>query len=201
MSSFNEQEKDILLSWANDFRIALSASQVELLALYLDELWAWNKKMNLTGLCSRERIITELLLDSLMPSSLLPEEGTLLDVGSGAGFPCVPVKICRPRLKAHLLEPNSKRVSFLKQIIRLTGLKEVRVIRGRIGEDEALLRPEGYHAVTARALADLPRTLTWCAPHLRAGGLFVSFQGDAFQDAIRDSSYTVSYTHLTLPTN
>ena len=198
MSSLNEQEKNLILAWADDFSIELSATQADQLAIYLNELWEWNKKFNLTGLNSREKIVTELLLDSILPSPLLPERGDLLDVGSGAGFPSIPLKICRPRLKTHLLEPNSKRVSFLKHVIRLAGLKDIRVIRGRIGKDTSLLLKEGYHAVTARALADLPRTLTWCAPLIRPGGLFISFQGGAFQDSIKKSSLILNENSLCL---
>ena len=84
-----EEEKEIVRTWAHDFGVALSDSQLDLMGLYLEELWEWNRKFNLTGLCSREEIITELLMDSLIAAAFLPEEGRLLDVGSGAGFPAL----------------------------------------------------------------------------------------------------------------
>ena len=148
----DEDEKQKLRSWAADMGIALSPSRIDLFGLYLSELFEWNKRINLAGLSSRKRIIKELLLDSIIPLSFLPEEGRFLDIGSGAGFPAIPIKICRPRIKAHLLEPNSKKVSFLKQIVRLTKLCEIEIIRGRIERDGNLLHPDGYHIISSRAL-------------------------------------------------
>jgi 16S rRNA (guanine527-N7)-methyltransferase len=149
---------------------------LSLFRLYLDELWVWNQRVNITGLATRDSVITELFLDSLVPAPFLPDEGTLLDVGSGGGFPGVPLKIYKPRLSVHLLEANSKRVSFLKQVIRLLDLKDVQVIRGRIEArgDEA---HDGYDVVTARALASPVQTMLWCAPFLSCNGYLVIFLG------------------------
>ena len=188
MSNPDQKEKDLILEWMHNFSVELSLTQLDLLFIYLNELWEWNKKFNLTGLSSRANIITELLLDSLLPLPYLPKTGNLLDVGSGAGFPSIPIKICHPNLKADLLEPNSKKVSFLKQIIRITGLRDIRVIRGRIDEDSSLLLAEEYNIVSTRALADLPHTLMWCAPFISPGGIFISFQGNTFQNSLKKSS-------------
>jgi len=182
----NEQQK--LRSWAQDFGIKLSHYQISLFGIYLDELWEWNKKVNLTGLSSRQRIITELLLDSLIPSPFLPEEGRLLDLGSGAGFPGIPLKICKPQLKIHLMEANSKKVNFLKRVIRVTKLYEIEVMRGRIEKDGSILDPKGYNIITARALALLPQILVWCAPYLMPGGLIVNFQGSRFEKVLEESA-------------
>jgi 16S rRNA (guanine527-N7)-methyltransferase len=154
--------------------------------MYLDELCEWNMKMNLTGMTCRERIIRELLLDSLFPARYLPEEGRVLDVGSGAGFPAIPLKICKPKLKMHLIEASLKKVNFLKQVVRRVNLSGVEIIRGRIEADGNLLCREGYNIITARAVACLPKTLAWCAPYLMPGGLFVNFQGSGFEDALRE---------------
>ena len=182
----NEQQK--LHSWAQDYGIELSDYQIRLFGIYLDELWEWNKKVNLIGLSSRQRIITELLLDSLIPSPFLPEEGRLLDVGSGAGFPAIPIKICKPQLKIRLMEANSKKVNFLKQVIRVTKLYEIEVMRGRIEKDGSILSPKGYHIITARALAPLPQILAWCTPYLMPGGLIVNFQGSQLGKVLEENS-------------
>ena len=188
MSKLNRKEKDILLSWALGSGIHLSGFQIHQFAAYMDELCDWNKRINLTGVSSREGIFKELLLDSMIPASFLPEKGNLLDVGSGAGFPAIPLKICKTRLSFHLMEAKPKKVNFLKQVIRLTGLKGIDIIRGRIEKDKGLLRAEGYHIITARALAHLPQTLTWCAPRLMPGGMIVSFQGSRFECDLKESS-------------
>ncbi|MDY6972746.1 MAG: 16S rRNA (guanine(527)-N(7))-methyltransferase RsmG [Thermodesulfobacteriota bacterium] len=194
----DKDEQRNLYSWAHDFGIELSEAQVHLCGAHINELWEWNRRVNLTGLSSREKIIRELVLDSLIPSPFLPEDGRLLDVGSGAGFPGIPLKICRPRLEAHLMEANSRRVSFLKQVIRITKLRGIKVVRGRIEKDGSLLHPEGYHIITARALAPLPRTLSWCAPHLVPGGLIMNFQGSLFENALKESSDTIRKHKLLL---
>jgi len=197
-TGLDKGEQRNLRSWAHDFGIKLSASQIHIFGIYLDELWEWNRQVNLTGLSSRARIIKELLLDSLIPSLFLPEEGRFLDVGSGAGFPGIPLKICKSRLKAHLMEANSKKVSFLQQVIRRTKLRGIEVMRGRIEMDKDLLHPEGYHIITARALARLPQTLIWCAPHLMSGGLIMNFQGSLFEDALKESADVIREHRLFL---
>ena len=194
----NSSEQESLRTWARNFGINLSSYQIGLLGVHLDELWEWNKKTNLTGLSSREKIIKELILDSMIPSVYLPDRGRLLDIGSGAGFPGIPLIICKPALTAHLLEPNSKKTSFLKQTIRLTKLRQIHVIRGRIEQCAGLLDPEGYHIITARALAHLPRVLEWCAPHLTAEGLVVNFQGEQLQKSLEDSSDVINQQSLSL---
>lgn len=194
----NGSEQQNLCSWARDFGIDLSPHQIGLLGIHLDELWEWNKKTNLTGLSSRQKIIRELILDSMIPSVFLPDHGRLLDVGSGAGFPGIPLIICKPGLTAHFLEPNSKKTSFLKQIIRLTELRQINVIRGRIEKSPDLLNPEKYHIITARALAHLPQALKWCAPHLAAEGVFVNFQGEQFQKGLEDSLDVIRQQRLSL---
>jgi 16S rRNA (guanine527-N7)-methyltransferase len=116
----------------------------------------------------------------------------MLDVGSGAGFPGVPLKIYNPLLKTDLLETNSKKVSFLKQVIRLLGLNEIEGIRGRIETNghthkEHVPHHTRYHIITARALAHLSQTLTWCAPYLDPGGLLVGFLGSRAEDDMKKS--------------
>lgn len=176
--------RTILLSWCRDFGLTLSNAQIHLLGVYVNELWEWNRRFNLTGLSSMEKVVKELLLDSLLPAEFLPEHGRLLDVGSGAGFPAIPLKICRPQLTVHFMEANSKKGSFLKHVARLLGLSQVKVITGRIERDIGLLHQEGYHMITARAVAPLPQAMEWCAPALIAGGLFVTFQGGQLEEVL-----------------
>jgi len=157
--------------------VILSPSALEGLGIFLDELTRWNAKINLTGLKSRERIIHELLIDCFVPVPFLPEQGSLLDVGAGAGFPGLVLKICSPSLRVSLLEPNGKKAAFLRHVIRMCGLKQIQVIQARAEPGAGELASEGYHVVTARALAGLEETLTLCGPWVMQGGLFVTFQG------------------------
>ncbi|MBW2708077.1 MAG: 16S rRNA (guanine(527)-N(7))-methyltransferase RsmG [Deltaproteobacteria bacterium] len=164
----------------------LSPEQKALLSTFVEELTAWNNHMNLTGLSSPRRIMDELVADSLMPLPYLPDTGICLDVGSGAGFPAIPLKICRPAMNFFLMEPNLKKGSFLKQIIRLCGLKQIEVIRARIETLSPPLPFERCHVITSRAMAPLPKLIGWCAPYLAPGGLMVAFLGNRFEDILAE---------------
>ena len=166
--------------------INLSPRQKELLCIFVEELTAWNKHMNLTGLSSTKRIMDELVADSLMPAPYLPDNGLLLDVGSGAGFPAIPLKICRPEMKFFLLEPNLKKGSFLKQVIRLCGFKEIEVIRERIEKPSRALPFTKCDIITSRAMAPLPQLIKWCTPFLAPEGLMVAFLGNRFKDILAE---------------
>jgi len=187
LSKPDKREVEKFRSLLNRFGIELSWDQTHKVDIFLDELEEWSKKFNLTGLSSRQSIINELLIDSMMPAPYIPDKGNLLDIGSGAGFPGIPIKICKPGLQCQLMEPNAKKISFLKQVIRLADLEKVDVIKGRIGEEESLLHPEGYDVVTSRGLAPLPQFLTWGAPHLTPGGLIVAFLGSQVEEAMKKS--------------
>jgi 16S rRNA (guanine527-N7)-methyltransferase len=159
----------------------------------MDELWSWNRKFNLTGLEDRGRMVIELLLDSLLPAPFLPREGDLLDAGSGAGFPGLPLKILCPLHHAFLVEPNSKKVSFLRHIIRMTRLKEVEIIKGHVEELPAEVR---YDIVTARALAGLGKTLDCCGPRVKQGGLLVLYLGARAGEQLKERERLVAAHHL-----
>lgn len=193
-----EHEIRVLGEKSLDYGIELTEDQLSLFQIYLDELWAWNRRMNLTGLSQRERIVFELFLDSLIPVPHLADTGRALDVGSGAGFPGIPLKICKPGLRTHLLEANSKKVSFLKQVIRLLKLHETEVIRGRIEKERDALHPGGYHLITARALAPLAQNVAWCAPLLSDGGVLVSFLGGHADDEVKENRQVIEDLDLSI---
>jgi 16S rRNA (guanine527-N7)-methyltransferase len=153
----------------------------------------WNRKFNLTGLEDRSRMVIELFLDSLLPSPFLPGEGNLLDVGSGAGFPGLPLKIHCPLRNTFLLEPNSKKVSFLRHVIRLIELAGVQTIKSRV---EHLPKEARYDLVTARALAEFGKTLEWCAPLVSPGGFLVLYLGTRAEDNLKESECSVADHHL-----
>lgn len=189
--SLEGREKRALLEWSQRFGLNLTEFHILRLNFFLCELNEWNEKINLTGPSSETRIFRELLLDSLIPCPFLPEEGALLDVGSGAGFPAIPIKICKPRLRVHLLEPNRRKCSFLKQVIRVTGLNDIDVLRARIEQGEGLLLPGGYQVITARAFMPMAQMLARCGPHLAEGGLIVLFVGKNAEELLADCRETL----------
>jgi 16S rRNA (guanine527-N7)-methyltransferase len=170
-------EMSLLAEKAAALGTHLSSLEIDLFKLYLKELWEWNQRFNLTGLKTLDRIVIELFLDSLIPSPCLPDEGLMLDAGSGAGFPGVPLKILHPRIEIRLLESNAKKVIFLRHIVRSLQLKGAQVIQGRIEASGKWFHAEAFQVITARALADLRQIISWCSPLLKDGGYLVAFLG------------------------
>ncbi|MFC1581031.1 16S rRNA (guanine(527)-N(7))-methyltransferase RsmG [Thermodesulfobacteriota bacterium] len=191
-------ELELLREEALHFGIALSDPQLHRFRVYLDELWEWNSRINLIGMDTRKRVVMELFLDSLMPAPYLPDNGKMLDVGSGAGFPGIPLKIFLPDYALHIVEPKAKRVGFLRQAIRLLGLERALVVHGRIEESGPALFSTGYDVVTAKALAPLGRTITLCAPSVAAGGLLVCFLGTELDEVLKSAEREVGENGLAL---
>ena len=193
------EDHQLLKAGAHAYGVVLSEEQLRLFGLFLEELWSWNRRMNLTGISGKREIIIKLLLDSLVALPHLSTGGTVLDVGSGAGIPGLPLKIARPEFQVHLLEVASKKVSFLKNIIRKLGLSGIEAYRGRA--DSRFPVPtlfKGYDIVTARALAPLKKTIGICFPYLGPGGLMLTFKGSRINQEIEDSHKFMSELHLNI---
>jgi len=178
---------DRLAPFFREWGIRVSPDQAARLDAFLDELMVWNPKINLTGITSRDRLVDELLADSILPVPWLPDTGTLLDVGSGAGFPAIPIKILKPGLEARLIEPRAKKAHFLKQVIRLTRLHDMEVVQGRLEEKSETVVSKGYDVITSRAFAPLPAFVSLCAPFLSSGGCMVAFLGAGGRGVLKES--------------
>jgi len=197
-----ESDCQLLKQGAHRFGVALSEEQMRVFILFLENLWSWNKRINLTGIVNKREMLIQLLLDPLVALPYLPSCGTLLDVGSGAGIPGLPLKIARPNYKVHLLEAKAKKVSFLRDMIRKIGLKDITAFQGRAEKPEDLPALfHGYDIVTARALAPLAKTIGICFPHIRPGGLLVTFKGSDIHREIADSYAVIEDLDLGIETN
>lgn len=149
---------------------ALPPALVTPLDLLAEELLRWNRRINLTGYRTPEEVRVGLFLDAL---ALLPHVvgDSLLDIGSGAGFPGLVLALARPDLAVTLLEPRAKRVSFQKQAIRSLSLGNVRAAQGRAGEGpDAALPGEMFSTVTVKAVGSLADSLILARPYLAPGG-------------------------------
>lgn len=171
-------QKDLLLSGAANLGVPLSPHQMDDIILYLAELKKWNRKINLTAITDDRDVLIKHVLDSLSyRKGFLPFPGLrLLDMGSGAGFPAIPLKIACPEIVIFMVESVKKKASFLRHIIRLLHLEEADVLDVRTEE-----LPNALHGscdvVTARAFADIAASLTIGAPLLRMNGLVVLSRG------------------------
>lgn len=143
---------------------------VRRLEAYVAELERWNRSLRLVGPHDPEGIRIQ-VLDALLPFLRWPPPFPLLDIGSGAGLPGIPIAVAFPKGAVTCLEPKAKRVSFLRHAVRVLGLQNVEVVQGRAGAGGAV-SPFGdsFAGATARAVAGVPALLGAAAPHLGAGG-------------------------------
>lgn len=153
---------------------------------YCEELKAWSEKMNLTAIKDDEGIALKHFADSLLPLTMveLPEGACLIDVGSGAGFPGLPMKILRPDLRLTFLDSLQKRLTFLSELSRELGVETV-TIHSRA--EEAGKNPicrEKYDVVTARAVAALSPLAEYCLPLVKKGGVFLALKGSTGREEL-----------------
>jgi 16S rRNA (guanine527-N7)-methyltransferase len=163
------------------FRVPLSASQTAALTIYERELMDWNRKFNLTALRDSDSVRTKHFLDSfscaLAWGAHPPHR--LIDVGTGAGFPGLPLKILYPAMRLTLVESVGKKAMFCEHIVRLLGLEHVEVIKGR-AEDVGCMpeHRERYQWAVARAVADMRVLAEYLLPMLRIGGTALALKGE-----------------------
>ena len=160
---------------------------------FYDELTAWNENVNLTAVSGWEEVRTRHFLDSLAVASVLPAAvldgtGRMLDVGSGGGFPGLPLKIAYPRIDLALLEATAKKTAFLRHVVDALELEGVEVVTGR-AEEEAH-RPEmreRFGAVVSRAVARLDALAELCLPFCAMGGLMIAQKGPQAEGELRQA--------------
>ncbi|MBR1747618.1 MAG: 16S rRNA (guanine(527)-N(7))-methyltransferase RsmG [Clostridia bacterium] len=156
--------------------IVLDEVQEERFLRYADLLTEYNEKFNLTAITDRREIYEKHFLDSALGGAYLSAGAEVVDVGSGAGFPAIPLKILRPDLKITMLDSLQKRVGFLNVVLQELGLAGIEAVHGR-AEDFAKTNRERYDYAVARAVAPLDVLSEYCLPFVKVGGAFIAYKG------------------------
>ncbi len=171
---------DILKQGIQDFGLEANETVLNNFQKYRELLVQWNQKMNLTGIEDEKEVFIKHFLDSIstVTNGYVQNEMSLIDVGTGAGFPGLPLKICLPELKVTLLDSLNKRINFLQEVAKEIQIDDIEFIHGRaedFGKKEEYR--EQFDIATARAVAGLPVLMEFCVPFIKVGGYFVCLKG------------------------
>lgn len=169
--------------------IIITDEMMQQLNFYSDYLIQYNQKVNLTAICEHDEIFDKHFYDSLLLADR-KLEGTLVDVGSGAGFPGVVLKIAFPELEVLLLEPIKKRCIFLESLIEQLKLDKIKVINQR-GEDYSNLHRQEYDYVTARAVGNLNSLIEVCGAMVKRNGYFICLRGKNGHQELADAAIAI----------
>lgn len=176
--------------------LSLTEEQVQKFLRYYEILAEWNQKMNLTAIVEFEEVLKKHFIDSLSVLSLkeIHLEGccSLVDIGTGAGFPGIPLKILFEDMEVLLLDSLRKRTGFLNEVISELGLKSIQAVHGRAEElSRDFAYRESFDVVVSRAVADLPVLLEYCMPFVRQGGYFVAYKSLEIEEELARSGRAV----------
>ncbi len=180
---------ELITEWALRGKTALSAAQLEALALYQARTLEVNRYMNLTAVTDDAEFTVKHFIDSLTLLPWLPQNARVLDVGTGAGFPGLPLKIARPDIKLTLMDSLRKRILFLRDTVAELNLTDAECVHARA--EEFIRKPEyagRFDICAARAVAKLSALTGYTVPFLKPGGLLLAMKGPNPGDEIKEAA-------------
>ena len=186
--------KEIVAQGASAFGVTLEEGALSQFQVYCDLLLEWNEKMNLTAIRKPEEVAVKHFVDSLSLLSvcIIPQKANVIDIGTGAGFPGMPLKIARDDLSLTLLDRLNKRLVFLRGLAGRLGLKaELHHLRAEEGGRQPALR-ERFDVAVSRAVASLNLLAEYCLPYVKVGGVFASMKGPDVQEELEQAKQAVS---------
>ena len=187
-----EEFKKVLYEKVKKIGIELKEEQLEKFYLYMNILLEWNEKINLTAITNEEEIILKHFVDSLTINKYIEEGKSIIDVGTGAGFPGIPIKILREDLKVTLLDSLNKRINFLNEVIEKLDLKNIECIHGRAEEfGKNKNYREKYDFATSRAVANMSTLSEYLIPFVKVGGKVLAMKGDKAEEELEEAKKAI----------
>jgi 16S rRNA (guanine527-N7)-methyltransferase len=188
---------------SNKLGVDITDEQISLMAAHASELILWNKKINLTAIVDPLAMAEKHFIDALAVQPFLGEEKKIMDMGTGGGFPSIPLKILDPSLQFVLVDSSRKKVNFLKHVIRTLELKDIEAIHSRV-EDLALdeSHAKSYDAVISRAFTALEKFVWLALPLLKPNGKIYALKGKQAKDEISPDltlGFKIKTDHYQLP--
>lgn len=190
--------KEILVNKLYELGLELNNKQINQFMKYYELLVEWNKVMNLTAITEYEEVVEKHFVDSITIIKALEKEYieysiySIIDIGTGAGFPGIPLKIVFPHLKVTLLDSLNKRIKFLNTVINELELEDIDTIHGR-AEDFAKQKEyrEQYDLCVSRAVANLATLSEYCLPYVSISGYFIPYKSGDIEQELKDSKKAV----------
>jgi 16S rRNA (guanine527-N7)-methyltransferase len=188
-----EEFSKIIQEYSNEIGIALNEEQVNQFYRYMELLLEWNEKINLTAITKPEEIILKHFIDSITIAEKVPKNSKLIDVGTGAGFPGIPLKIIREDIEVTLLDSLNKRINFLNEVIDQLNLKNIKTFHSRAEEfGKNNQYREKFDCATSRAVANLSTLSEYLIPLVKIGGCCICMKGSEVEEEIVQSKKAVS---------
>ena len=170
----------------------LTESQKEQFEKYKDLLLEWNEKINLTAITDEDEIILKHFIDSMTILKYIEKDSTIVDVGTGAGFPGIPVKIANPNINVTLVDSLNKRLLFLNDVISKLDLKQIKTVHSRAEEfGQNKIYREKFDIATSRAVANLSVLVEYLIPLVKVGGKCICMKGSDIEEELKDSKEAI----------
>ena len=189
----NIQEfSDLMIDYGKEIDIVFTEEQLQKFYQYMNLLIEWNEKINLTAIVEPKEIILKHFIDSLTIIPYIKPNESVIDIGTGAGFPGIPIKILREDLKITLLDSLNKRIKFLDEVIKELGLEKINALHARIeGYAKNKQYREKYDVATSRAVANLTTLSEYMLPMVKVKGRAICMKGSEVSDEISKSKKSI----------